>query len=252
MLEDVYKSYKQCAEVINWKQYNCNELFFKYIEHENDSLSDNFYAGIMCRYWGYTGKLYTKMNKHLSFEQCYDVVAETINYVIEKRVWGNPDSSMYQDPKGPDKAFHMVIKRQLACLMANLTAYKRKTNYNSLSIDSLYEEYNDATEGLFNIYDKSTAQQFQDISVIQYIKSRPTIQKLILNQICFGAGNKRNVVTNIKKLGEDDFLYFNQMYGVQKEDYHKALNEIKVCSNNRLNQEINKTLTITRKEYFQT
>ena len=86
MLEEVYSSYKKLADEINWKSYDPNDLFFEYIKHENSLLRDNFYAGIVCRYWGYTGRIYLQCNKHLPFEQCYDILIDTINYVLEKRV----------------------------------------------------------------------------------------------------------------------------------------------------------------------
>ena len=57
MLEDVYKSFRSKADEVNWKNYNQNELFYEYIKHENDHLAEHFYAGIVCRYWGYTGRL---------------------------------------------------------------------------------------------------------------------------------------------------------------------------------------------------
>ena len=251
MLEDVYKSYKQCAEVIDWKKYNCNDLFFEYIKHEHDELAENFYAGIVCRYWGYSGKIYMQCNQHVPFEQCYDVLIETINYVLEKRVWENPSSSLYQDKRGPDKAFHIVIKRQRGCLLSNLAAYKRKTNFNTQSIDALQEEYADAAEGLFNIYDKQSAEEFSDINLISYIKSKPDLQKIILNQICFGKyTSNKGIASNIKKLTVDDYPYFRDMYDISKENFTKVISDIKGTTTNRLNQEIGKTLTITKKEYF--
>ena len=61
-------------------------VFFNYIIHENDSLKDNYFAGIVCRYWGYIGKIYTKLQRNVPIEQCYDIVIDAIRYVLDKRV----------------------------------------------------------------------------------------------------------------------------------------------------------------------
>ena len=122
MLEEVYKNYRQLADEVNWKKYNQNDLFFEYIKHENDSLKDKFYAGIVCRYWGLSGRIYQQCNRHVPFEQCYDILIDAINYVLEKRVWENPESSLYEDPTGPDKAFHIALRRQRGILLSGYTA----------------------------------------------------------------------------------------------------------------------------------
>ena len=68
-------------------------------------------------------------------------------------MWENPESSLYEDPTGPDKAFHIALKRQRGILLSKYTAQKRQSNFNTLSIDEMYENYSDATEGLFNVVD---------------------------------------------------------------------------------------------------
>ena len=41
MLEHIYNEYRKKAEIINWKDYNINELFFEYIKNENEPISDD-------------------------------------------------------------------------------------------------------------------------------------------------------------------------------------------------------------------
>ena len=102
MLTGVYQSYKRLAEQINWKSYSINELFFECVVHENDLLYEPFYAGIICRVWGYSGRIYTQCQRHVPFDECLDCVIDAINYVLKKRVWENKNSSLYQDPTAPD------------------------------------------------------------------------------------------------------------------------------------------------------
>lgn len=233
MLEEVYKNYRRLADEINWKKYNQNELFFEYIKHEHDPLKDKFYAGIVCRFWGYSGRIYNQCNKHVPFEQCYDILIDAINYVLEKRVWENPESSLYNDPTGPDKAFHIALRRQRGIILSGYTAQKRQSNFNTLSIDEMYENYSDATEGLFNIVDESIAPTNEDEEILNFVSSFPhPIQKIILDMICFNKWNTiSGVITKMRKLTRDDFEYYNTIYGISKEDFLACLCKLARTSN---------------------
>lgn len=247
MLEEVYDSYRSLADEIEWTKYNQNDLFFEYINHEDDDLKEKFYAGIVCRYWGYTGKMYLQCNKHVPFEQCYDVLIDTINYVLDKRVWLNPESSLYGDKTAPDKAFHMVLKRQRSILLSNLTAFKRKTNFNTLSIDEIHEKYSDAAEGLFEIYSTSE----HEWELVDFIKNHDPLEIIILDRICFGEWRTlKNIVKLIKNLDESYSEYYNISYGISPENYTKIITKIGEAKDSRLLSEIKKLLYVLRKDYY--
>ena len=228
MLEDVYKNYKQLADAVDWKKYNQNDLFYEYIKHENDHLKENFYAGIVCRYWGLMGRIYVQCNKHVPFEQCYDILIDAINYVLEKRVWENPESSLYEDPTGPDKACHIALKRQRGILLSKYTAQKRQSNFNTLSIDEMYENYSDATEGLFNVVDETVPLMEVDRDLVNFINSFSNAKdKIILDQVCFTRWTSLQGVSNsLKRLSLDDYEYYDKMYNVKKIDFIRVLYEL--------------------------
>jgi len=251
MLEEVYKSYRELADMVEWKKYNKNDLFYEYIKHENDKLANNFYAGIVCRFWGYSGKIYSQCNQHVPFEQCYDIVIDTINYVLKKRVWENKESSLYGDFAAPDKAFHIALKRQRSLLLANLTAYKRKTNFNTLSIDQLQEEYNDAAEGLFDIVDSNADLSNSEFQLLNMIKKYDTYNILLLDTVCFTNWRSINTIpTNVKKLQLSNYSYFSKTYNIERDDYIRALLKINNYSTNKLMQDLNGLLAIVKREYF--
>ena len=236
MLEEVYKNYRQLADEVNWKKYNQNDLFFEYIKHENDSLKDKFYAGIVCRYWGLSGRIYQQCNRHVPFEQCYDILIDAINYVLKKRVWENPESSLYEDPTGPDKAFHIALRRQRGILLSGYTAQKRQSNFNTLSIDEMYENYSDATEGLFNIVDESVAPTNEDEEILNYISSFNSVEeKIILDLICFTKWTSlQGISTKLRKLRINDFDYYNKTYQIERHDFIEFLCELSRMSNIRI------------------
>ena len=246
MLEESYKSFRALADEINWKDYNQNDLFVNYLKYKDTDpeLAEKFYAAIICRYWGYSGRLYIQCNHHVTFEQCYDVLIDTIDYVLDKHVWDDPDSSLYQDKTGPDKAFHIVLKRQLGILMASLNANKRRANFNYLSIDELKDKYNDAADGLFNYYSKNSE---DEITMVEFIKKHTPLQIIILDLICFSQWNTmNNIVADIRNLDMEMADHYWNIYELPKEELEKIVNT--KYTNKQLLSEIKKTLYIAQQE----
>ena len=189
----------------------------------------------MCRFWGYAAKVYIKNKKHIPYDQCYDILVDTINYVLEKRAWEDPDSSLYGDYSAPDKAFHVVLKRQQGIVLASLSTGKRKSNFNTVSIDELHELYFDAAEGLFgidNLHDESSENTSR---LISFIKDSPVEQIPILDMICFSNWSTLNqVVSKIKNLNENNYNYYKLVYNLDKNDYNNIVNSYKEKSNKKL------------------
>ena len=251
MLEDVLKTYRETASVIHWKDYSINDLFFNYIKHENEPDAENWYAGIICRVWGYSARLYEQCKGHVPFDQCYDALLDAVNYVIKKRVWENPESSLYNDPAAPDKAFHISLKRSRSIMLAKLNAYKRRTNFNVLSLDKAKEDYADAAEGLLDIGDLSSEGEIDKFNLINKIKTKEPIQIIMLDQVCFSNWNNfTNIITNIKGITEDDFQYYNSTYGISEKEFTKILKCGILNSNKKLKSELKKILYIMKKEQY--
>ena len=200
----------------------------------------------MCRYWGYTGRLYSKCNKNIPFEECYDVLVDTINYLLEKQVWNNPNSSLYNDPKGPEKAFHFVLKRQLSVLLAKKTADKRKSEFKTISIDNIHDKYSDAAEGLFGIANNSEYSE-----LFNYIYDRDSVfDKIVLDTICFSNWTTlQNIVLKIKRIDISNFKYFNTTYNINICDFNDTLKYIENLTSKSLLSEIKKLLYIIRKDW---
>ena len=104
-------------------------MFIECIKHENDQLYENFFAAIVCRFWGHSGRIYVQCNRHVPFEECYDCIINAALYVLKNRVWENVNSSLYNDPTGPDKAMHIAIKRERSIMLSRHNAKKRLSNF---------------------------------------------------------------------------------------------------------------------------
>lgn len=243
MLEDVLNSYRKKAEVIEWKKYNPNELFFKYIEHENDELAENYFAGIVCRYWGHSGRMYTRCNRHIPFEECYDSIIDSIKYVLEKRVWEDPSSSLYNDPTGPDKAMHVAMKRQQGIVLSKYNAHRRLSNFNTLSLDEAHENYNDSAEGLLFGNTRKDDDHLR-LFISEYFNSGDYLDGLFLDTICYNMQEYKEatVLKHLKSISDYDFDYYINTYNVDHKKLKKTLYEIKNLSNNYLKVKLNSLL----------
>lgn len=254
MLEGVYKSYRQLADQVEWKKYNCNELFFEYIKHENDDLGEKFFAGIVCRYWGYAGKIYTQCNYHIPFEECHDCVIDAIRYVLKNRVWENPNSSLYQDKAGPDKAIHIALKRQKGIMLSKYSAFRRLSNFNNLSLDEARENYNDSTDGMLFDFSLDESENSIRTLVSSYfdISHKDYLKGIILDNICFSGGDKfdiKSVVKNVKSVNLNLFSYYNDLYGADEQIYKNTLKTIYHTSNKLLEIKVKSLLYTLRKEH---
>lgn len=252
MLEHIYTVYRKKADEINWKSYNQNELFFEYIKHENDDLADSFFAGIVCRFWGYAGRVYVQCNRHVTFEECHDCIIDTIRYVLNKRVWENPESSLYNDPTAPDKAFHIALKRQRNIMLSKLNAYRRKSNFNMLSLDGAHDDYNDATDGLLFDMESSEIDKLR-IWISEYFDKGNILDGLLLDLICYNNYidyDEKKILKSIRELNNDYIVYYKEYYNVDEKQFKDELKTIKSMSSKMLKMKLKALLYKLRKEEY--
>jgi len=250
MLEQIYNEYRKKAEVINWKDYNINELFFEYIKNENEPISENFFAGIVCRTWGYAGRVYVQCNRHVTFEECYDCLIDTLRYVLNKRVWENPESSLYGDQAAPDKAFHIALKRQRGIMLSRLNAYRRRSNFNVLSLDGVHEEFNDATDGLLFDMESSEIDNIR-IFISEYFEKGETLSGLLLDVICYNnysGYDEKKVIKSLRDLDDNYFEYYHEYYNLDENIFKKTVRTIQKLSTRSIKMKLKSLLFKLKKE----
>ena len=247
MISDALKSFRHEADKINWKQYNINDLFREYIKHENEPIGEQFFAGIICRTWGYAGRVYLQCKKHVPYDQCYDILLDAINYVLKKRVWENPNSSLYNDPAAPDKAFHIALKRFKSLALSRLNSNKRRADFNTMSVDEIHDEYNDAAEGLFDICDDTN--QFEDTEIVDFIKSKSPTEIILLDAVCYHDwATLKSIPTFTKRLNSSNIEYYVNKYGLDKSTAAKSIVKVARMSNKDVMSSLNRCLYLSRSE----
>lgn len=125
-----------------WEQLSKNDLCRAYVANKgNKPLQDAYISAILYRYWSLISKYYYQSSNCATPEECYEWLVDSVSCCVNLAAWENPESSIYNDPNGPDK----VINRCMKC--ARLTYYqfinrkKRRDDFGLLSVDELKELY---------------------------------------------------------------------------------------------------------------
>lgn len=251
MLGAVYNSYRALADQIEWTKYGPNELFIECIKHENDQLYENFFAAIICRFWGHSGRIYVQCNRHVPFEECYDCIINAALYVLKNRVWENVNSSLYNDPTGPDKAMHIAIKRERSIMLSRHNAKKRLSNFNTISIDDAHESYSDAADGLlFGLIDGNDS---VNRLINSYFTSYSTyLEGLILDSICYNCKSEfkyNDIIKELRLITFNNLDRYVMLYCADINNLKSTLNEIRTMSNKLLEIRIKSLLHNLEEEF---
>lgn len=173
MLEEYKQLYINSANLIpDWQDLSTLEISNKYFElkKQNNALANSCVSSIICRYWYLISYYYNKQQyKFASPEDCYEWLIDAVIYTLENHVWTNPESSVYNDPKAPDKSiivcmssissnFYVASKRQKRVLN------NKKINFNQLNKfeDETDEECLDRVTKLNYYYLDNTDIWFRD------------------------------------------------------------------------------------------
>lgn len=234
MLSEVYASYRTLADQVEWTKYNPNDLFRECIKHENDQLYENFFAAIICRFWGHSGRIYVQCNRHVPFEECYDCIINAALYVLKNRVWENKSNSLYNDPSGPDKAMHIAIKRERSIMLSRYNAKKRLSNFNTLSIDNAHETYSDAADGLLFGLGITTNDTIDRLINSYFATADTYLDGIILDSICYNCKSEfkvNNIIKELRLLTYDSLDRYVILYAADIDELKQIIKKIKSMSN---------------------
>ena len=143
MLEEYKELCRKAANLApGWQELSKNDLCREYVKNKGNATLQNAYiSAILYRYWNLISKYYYQSANCATPEECYGWLVDSVSCCVNLAAWENPDSSIYNDPNGPDK----VINRCMKC--ARLTYYqfinrkKRRDEFGILSVDELKELY---------------------------------------------------------------------------------------------------------------
>lgn len=259
MLEEYKKLYEENASLIpEWKKMSVPELANRYLDC-SEKEKEAYLSAIICKYWKYINNYYYRQEiKIASIEDCYDWVIEGISQALSECAWKDEKSTIYGDPKGPEKA----IVKCIMCIRANYYQYtkydKRRLNYNSFSLEQLEE---DASDGFYVPYqDKifDTDSYIRQL-IIDKFNNKEYFFSLFLDALFnFNLlSNKNNTDIDIGKFtryitefNDDKKKEFSDCYGIDLSETSKAINKLKIMPLYMIHYNINQTLNQLRKDTF--
>ena len=249
MLDDTYKLCLESAKHIsNWDKVSKSELVNKYIEYEETDreLASDYMAAIICRYWPKIQRFHRTMYFSSSYEDVYDILINSILRAIKARRWLDKDSSIYNDPNGPDK----VINRTMICERLNLLAYKNRSkrvaDLNPLSTEELedgsgdYYAYNNENASF------SIDNELEITSNLKFLYNKKLyLAMFVYYSIAFNLGTFKDKMFSSKfcaiallNLTDEDFIEIASLINKDVDEIKKDYS-IAVLSKNRTDLKLN-------------
>lgn len=244
MLESYKKSYESVADKIDgWRTADKNDLFRSYIEYERDPIvSEALAAAIICRYWGAINKFYLKSYKATNVYECYNWLIQSLLATLKYRPWCNPDNSLYNDPKGPDKAMNQILTSRRQEFFQNSNMLKRRINYGTSSVEALQEEVGDGAFPVSTEYEDVDSMIDIKRLVNEAFRNKEYLLAFmidgIVNYDTFDTNkkdkNRTGVTFNLKKLYRIlhhlDMKYYNNFVRNFDVDEKEAKTAVEECS----------------------
>jgi hypothetical protein len=252
MLEETKKIYEDCADlnVPNWRKINKNELIREAAKLKNGPLKDGYISAIMLNYWTKIHKYHYKCNLVTSPEDIHAWVVTAVMYAIDRKPWEDDTSSIYNDENGPDKVINRIIESKRLTFYQQLNRYNRKINSNTMSLDTLTEEYKDVFIPMVNDnYDFEV-----ELLVKEYFNKKDyfmsfMIDAIIHEDVLDGSLNKKRLASHFRHLDEVFVKRFSEMYEISLEKVQNALQYVNNISTYKFNNKVEYCLIVLEK-YF--
>lgn len=186
MFEDSKRIYELYADSLikDWRNIDSNELCRKYAEVEsNKDLRSAYFSAIILKHWG---KLHVGRIARLDFG-VYDILVDTIVKALKNRSWENPQSSIYNDPNGPDKAINKIFRSLL------INEYV-KSNAQKYYVDTIANSLEELVEEAVNVHNESETDKTEDlclnIDIQEFIKlnfvCKDYFMAILVHSIAYG------------------------------------------------------------------
>lgn len=234
MLNNLKSNYEKLAKVlkIDWKNINKNDLCNLCIDNEDTIDYDAYVAAIVLRYWPKLDKLKFKTYENKIYcpdEDIYDIFIEGILYALKKKRWLQEDSTLFNDPNGPDKAINIKIKYLFMNYINSNFRQKRLLNMNIYSIDKNTELYGDSikdesSDFYYDNYDNGDLKEY----IKNLMLSKDYFTAFLIDGIIHISMNDQEIIKHLKTLDSNYAEIFSNNYDL---DYNLVKRSITYINN---------------------
>lgn len=221
MLNDLKLNYENMAATlaVDWEHLNKNDLCNLCVENENTLNYDAYIAAIVLRYWPKLDKLKFKTYKDRIYcpdEDIYDIFIEGILYALKKKRWLQEDSTLFNDPNGPDKAINIKIKYLFMNYINSNFRQKRLLNMNIYSVDKNTELYGDSIKDdskdfYYDDYDNGDLKSY----IKNLILSKDYFTAFLVDGIIHISTDDQELIKHLKTLDDSYAKVFSDIYDLK-------------------------------------
>lgn len=241
MLNEYRQIYESTAsiEVPMWKTADKNDLIRKAAELENGPIKDSYVSAIMLRYWNKLNRFYARCKLVATEEDVHSWLTMAVIYALDKKPWLNEDSSIYDDPTGPDKVINRTMECRRITFYQQLNRFNRKVHSTSLSLDSLEEDFQDAA---LPSYEDTYLYEIYDMVINQFSKKDYFMSFLIDHILKTGTinteENHKKFISHIKSMDDNYASEFSEQYYLPKEDVLEGIRWCQSLTNDELRRKV--------------
>lgn len=247
MLDDVRKSYQECASIISdWKKLSRSELCNKYLEVKDTDkyLAESYLSAIICKFWNvFEHNFKTQHGDFYSEVEYYQSGIDGILEALDRHVWTNPQNKLYGDKNGPEKAINVTIFSLKYNIYQSAFRQKRKVNLGTASLQELAEQGVDSRYTKFeddiSLSEISLTEFIRNQFIHQYyftsffLDSILNIDVWVNNNISFA-----KVKHHIQHLDDKYLKLFSEIYSLDINDVYIGSDYVKRMTSDQINRTI--------------
>lgn len=259
MLDEYKKLYSEKADIIpNWRKIQRSDLCLQYCKYkdDNDDISESYLGAIMCKFWSVMSSLYFKQQpKVASEEDCYDCLTNAVLTCLINRPWEDPKSSIYKDPKGPEKSINICLKQELLNFIVAEKRHKRVLNHTSLSLEeelSSTNEVIDKTDSSAETFNESESSIVWTKLILDYFNNKDYFSAFALeailnadlvdfqksNDILLTEFSEKKLRKYLSSIDDDYCKYFSKEYGTDLDTTIRATKYVRSVSKERCSRNL--------------
>lgn len=257
MLTEYKNLYKENARRYpGWNTATRSELCYDYVKlvkEGKDGQAQDCLSAILYRFWNLASHAYYAQEKVIATENdCYNWLVESVMFCLKSKSWEDPDSTIYKDPNGPEKAINVCFTNEKINFFVGAKRQKRVANYDSFSLEALQEDASDSY--YMPVYDEDVVSSSFFYKMIKdYYNKKDYLPAFILDSVleldffdrsvennmpCYQF-SRRKLKHHLREMDETYCKYFAQRYNLNSDDVLKASKYVTNLSYDRMTRGVN-------------
>lgn len=250
MLDEVRKSYYECASIIpDWKKLSRSELCNKYLEVKdtNKYLAESYLSAIICKFWNvFEHNFKTQHGTFYSEIDYYQSGIDGILEALNKHIWTDPNNKLYGDCNAPEKVINVIIYSRKNNIYQAASRQKRRLNIGNQSlqemqeqnVDSIYLKYTDDIDMSEIVIADLVKYYFLHF---EYLKAF-VLDAIINVDLLSGNNYLQKLKTHIYNMPDSYIKVFSKQYDIDIFDVSSAVQGIKHMKNAQFDRQLHYVL----------